>query len=131
MCCQPLPARFAFAHRYADRNCEVSRHWRGSHFGIPLWFLHFVSTLAKVAQHAQRFFFASVVSAMQIPERPLSELAESVRVFERGEAALTECWRTWRICLDNSRKNNRHFDRERWYPVPANPGSCAKGEAGT
>ena len=56
---------------------------------------------------------------MQIPERPLSKLAESVRVFERGEEALTECWRTWRMCLDNSRENNRHFDRERCYPVRA------------
>jgi len=53
------------------------------HYGFSI----FVSTLAKVAQHAQRFFFASVVSAMQIPEQPLSELAESVRVFERGEEA--------------------------------------------
>jgi hypothetical protein len=40
--------------------------------------------LAKVAQHAQRLFFASVVSAMQIPERQHSELAKSLRVFERG-----------------------------------------------
>ena len=62
-------------------------------------------------------FFASVVSAMQIPERQHSELAESLRVFERGEEALTERWRTWRIYLDNSRENNRHFDRERWYAV--------------
>jgi len=51
------------------------------HYGFSI----FVSTLAKVAQHALRFFFASVVSAMPIPERQLSELAESVRVFERGE----------------------------------------------
>jgi hypothetical protein len=78
-----------------------------------------VSTLAKVTQHAQQLFFASVVSAMEIPERQLSELAKSVRDFERGEEALTECWRTWRMCLDNSRENNRHFDRERWYPVRA------------
>src|SRR5438105_1547538 len=77
--------------------------------GLTLWYsimvspFSSVSTLAKVAQQAQRFFFASVVSAMQIPERQLSELAESVRDFERGEEALTECWRTWRMCLDNSR----------------------------
>src|SRR2546425_11719179 len=56
---------------------------------------------------------------MRIPERRLSELAESVRDFERGEEALTEFWRTWRMCLDNSRENNRHFDRERCYPVRA------------
>src|SRR6266404_5603955 len=53
------------------------------------------------------------VSAMRIPERPLSELAESVRDFECGEEALADCWRTWRMCLDNSRKNNRHFERVR------------------
>jgi len=70
-----------------------------------------VSTLAKVAEHAQRLFFASVVSAKQIPERQLSELAESVRDFERSEEALTECWRTWRMWLETFRKNNRHFDR--------------------
>jgi len=50
-----------------------------------------VSTLAKVAQYAQWLFFASVMSAMQIPERQHSELTESVRLFERGEEALTEC----------------------------------------
>jgi len=85
-----------------------------------------VSTLAKVAQQAQRFFFASVVSAMQIPERQLSELAESVRDFERGEEALTECWRTWRMCLDNSRENNRHFDSERWYPRASQTAKSSK-----
>jgi hypothetical protein len=36
------------------------------------------------------FFFASVVSAIQIPERLLSKLAESVRLFECGEEALSE-----------------------------------------
>src|SRR6266542_6845708 len=71
------------------------------------------------SQYAQRLFFASVVSAMQIPERQHSELTESVRVFELGEEALTECWRTWRMCLDNSPENNRHFVRERWYSVRA------------
>src|SRR6267142_3123880 len=93
--------------------------------GLTLWYSIMVSpfssvaTLAKVAQHAQRFFLASVVSAMRIPERQLSELAESVRVFERDEEALTKYWRTWRMCLDNSQKNNRHFDREQWHPVRA------------
>jgi hypothetical protein len=55
---------------------------------------------------------------MQIPEGQLSELAESLRDFERGEEELAECWRTWRMCLDTSRENNRHF-REL-------PESCAK-----
>ena len=50
---------------------------------------------------------------MQIPERQLSELAESVRDFERSEEELTECWRIWRMYVDTSRENNPHFDRER------------------
>src|SRR5258705_752538 len=94
--------------------------------GLTLWYsimvspFSSVSTLAKVAQHAQRPFFASVIRAMQIPERQLSELAESVRDFERGEEALTECWRTWRMCLDNSERNNRHFDRNGGIPCEPN-----------
>src|SRR6266404_3758877 len=103
--------------------------------GLTLWYsimvspFSSVSTLAKVAQHAQRLFFASTVSAMLIPERQHSELAESVRDFECGEEALAECWRTWRMCLDNSRKNNRHFERERWHPVRAKPPGVRSSQA--
>src|SRR5438067_3133198 len=57
--------------------------------------------------------FTSAVRATHIPDRQDSELVESMRDFERGEEALTEGWRTWRMCLDNSRENNRHFDRVR------------------
>src|SRR5258705_8792372 len=87
--------------------------------GLTLWYsimvspFSSVSTLAKVVEHAQRLFFASVVSAKQIPERQLSELARSLREFGRGEEVLTECWRTWRMCVDTSRENYRQFGRER------------------